>query len=115
MLLLLRAALIIWLYLLAGKAIATLLPFGFPASILGLILLFISFQVGLVKLDWVKPVADPILTYMALLFIPIGVGLVNYLELIQGQWPSIVACILIGTFAVMTLVGHLFQRFNQVK
>ncbi len=115
MLLLFRAALIIWLYLLAGKAIAAFLPFTFPASILGLILLFLSFNFGLIKVEWVKPVSDPLLTYMALLFIPIGVGLVNYIELIQGQWPSIVACILIGTFSVMAIVGHLFQRFNQVK
>lgn len=115
MLLLLRAALIIWLYLLGGKAVAAALPFDFPASILGLVALFVSFNIGIIKVEWVKPVADPMLTYMALLFIPIGVGLINYLDMVQTHWASLLACIVIGTFSVMTLVGHLFQRLLKVN
>ncbi|MCE2594883.1 CidA/LrgA family protein [Motilimonas cestriensis] len=107
-----RAFAIILIALLGGKAIAYLLPFSFPASIIGMLLLFIAFNTGLIKVHWVQSGAHYLLTYMALLFIPIGVGLINYFDLVITQWPALLASITFGTLIVMAIVGHVFQRFN---
>lgn len=115
MLNLVRAFAIILLALIGGKGIAYILPFSFPASIIGMLILFFAFSCGLVKVQWVQPGAHYLLTYMALLFIPIGVGLVNYFDLVIAQWPALFACITLGTLIVMAVVGHIFQRINPVE
>ncbi|MCE0555433.1 MULTISPECIES: CidA/LrgA family protein [unclassified Motilimonas] len=107
-----RAFAIILLALVGGKAVAYLLPFNFPASIIGMLVLFIGFNTGVVKVHWVQPGAHYLLKYMALLFIPIGVGLINYFDLVIAQWPALLASITFGTFIVMAIVGHVFQRIN---
>ena len=107
-----RGSLIILLFLVLGKVISHYLSVSFPASIIGLILLFIALSTSLVKVEWITMPGDLILRYMALLFIPIGVGLVNYLDLILSHWLVIVFSLLFTTLFIMLVVGHFFQYFD---
>ncbi|RJG42545.1 CidA/LrgA family protein [Motilimonas pumila] len=108
--LIVRDAIILLLCLFAGKLIAHALPFVFPSSIIGMLVLFFCLTTGIFKLHQVETGANILLKYMALLFIPIGVGVMEYLELIGAQWPAIVGAMVIGTFIVLLVVGHMFQR-----
>ena len=54
-----------------------------------------------------------ILKYMALLFIPIGVGLLNYFDLIISHWLVIVLSLLFTTLFIMFLVGHFYQYIDK--
>ncbi|WP_028862198.1 CidA/LrgA family protein [Psychromonas aquimarina] len=110
-----RGFLLIMLFLAAGKLISSYLPIAFPGSIIGLILLFIALSVQLVKVEWILMSGNFILKYMALLFIPIGVGLLNYLELIFTHWLVIVFSLFFTTLLIMLLVGHFFQYLNRNK
>lgn len=109
-LLIVRDAIIILLCLLAGKLIAQALPFVFPSSILGMLVLFACLTLGIFKLQQVETGANLLLKYMALLFIPIGVGVMQYIDVISAQWPAIVSAMFVGTLAVLLVVGHVFQR-----
>ncbi len=40
--------------LLAGKSVAAILPFAFPGSIIGMLLLFVLLSLQLIKLHWVE-------------------------------------------------------------
>ena len=108
-----RGFLIIMLFLTFGKVISAYLPVPFPASIIGLILLFMALSTSLVKMEWIMTPGDFILKYMALLFIPIGVGLLNYFDLIIAHWLVIVCSLLFTTFFIMFLVGHFYQYFDK--
>ncbi|WP_440055701.1 CidA/LrgA family protein [Pseudoalteromonas sp. T1lg65] len=57
----------------------------FPAAILGMLLLLTLLTTGVVKPHWLAPAAEPILKYMALFFIPAGVGLVEHVELFSNH------------------------------
>lgn len=110
---LVRDFLVILACLLVGKGIAAVLPFGFPGSIIGLLLLFILLSLQLVKLHWVHDGGQLILRHMALLFIPVAVGLLGYLEVLSdGLW-LIVSTALAGLVLILISVGHLYQRWHQ--
>ncbi|MCW8994353.1 MAG: CidA/LrgA family protein [Psychromonas sp.] len=111
----LRGFLLILLFLSLGKLISAYLPVPFPASIIGLILLFLALSTSLVKVHWISMSGNFILKYMALLFIPIGVGLLNYFDLILSHWVVIVFSLLFTTMFIMLLVGHFYQYIDKEK
>lgn len=79
--------------LLAGKTVAAILPFAFPGSIIGmqqqLLLVLLSLQ--LIKLHWVELGAGLLLCYISVLFVPVAVGLVAWLEPLCAN-PSASSC-----------------------
>ncbi|QAV24144.1 CidA/LrgA family protein [Proteus hauseri] len=102
----LRAFLVLYLCLFAGNLISALLPFAVPGSIVGLLILFGLLAFQLIPLRWVKPGANILLKNMTLLFIPIGVAVMNYYDLLSQQLFPIVLASVISTFGVMALVAY---------
>lgn len=95
---------------LVGEWIAGLLPFSFPGSIIGMLLLFAALGSGLVKADWVERGATLLLRHMAVMFVPLGVGLVAYLGLLgRGAFPFVLSTV-VSTFATLAVVGLVFDR-----
>jgi len=100
---------IIMLFLSLAKFIITYFDSTFPASILGMLMLFIALSIGVVKLSWIEFAGNLVLKYLALLFIPIGVGLINYFDLIATHWLVIVFSLFFTTLVTLFLVGHCYQ------
>lgn len=96
-----------------GKGIALLLPFSFPGSIIGMLLLFLLLNFQLVKLSAVERGATLLLRHMALLFIPVAVGLIAYLEPFTQSLGVIMLNVLLGIALILLVVGQLFQRLNR--
>ncbi|MGL4754977.1 MAG: CidA/LrgA family protein [Aeromonadaceae bacterium] len=109
----LTSFLIILSSLAAGKFIASLLPFAFPGSIIGMLLLFLLLNFQLVKLSWVDASGGLLLRHMALLFIPVAVGLLNYLDTGLASLTVILINVVLGIALILFVVGHLFQRMNR--
>ena len=108
-----RGFLIILLFVSLGKLISASLPFVFPGSIIGLFLLFSSLNLGLIKVEWILMSGSLLLKHMAILFIPVGVGLINYLEIIFANWFVIVFSFFFTTLLILLSVGHLYQYLNK--
>lgn len=108
-----RGFLIILLFLSVGKLLSSFLPFVFPGSIIGLILLFLSLSFRLIKVEWIMLSGSLLLKYMAVLFIPVGVGLINYLQLIFDNWFVISFSFIFTTLLILLCVGHLYQYLNK--
>lgn len=85
-----------------GVVMEKLLPFTFPASVIGMILLLICLLSGILKVDHIREKSDFLLSNMAFFFIPAGVNIINYLDILKANWlPLLVICVLttIITFA----------------
>ena len=95
-----------------GKGIAALLPFAFPGSILGMLLLFLLLNFQLIKLHWVLPAGGLLLRHMALLFVPVAVGLLAYLDVVMHSWLAILLNVFLGIAPILLVVGRLYQRMN---
>lgn len=100
-----RAFVIIYLCLYAGNALSLLLPITIPGSILGMLTLFALLATQILPVDWVKPGCHLLIRYMALLFVPISVGIINYTDVLSAQFGPIVVSIVVSTFLVLTIVG----------
>lgn len=100
-----QLSLLFALYLLAVW-VCGLLPFAFPASVLGMILLLLLLLTGAVKPRQVEKGADLLLQNMMFLFVPAGVSILEYFPLIRDKVPVLILIALV-TLAV-TLAAAAF-------
>ncbi|ORM52839.1 murein hydrolase regulator LrgA [Pantoea conspicua] len=101
----LRAFIIIYLCLYSGNGIASLLPITIPGSILGMLILFALLASQILPVSWVKPGCHLIIRYMALLFVPISVGVMSHTDILSAQFGPIVISCIVSTFVVLAVVG----------
>ncbi|PHM74668.1 CidA/LrgA family protein [Xenorhabdus kozodoii] len=102
----LRAFALLYLCLIVGNLISALLPFSLPGSIIGLLLLFGLLAFQIIPSHWVKPGCSLLMKNMTLLFLPIGVGIMDYYpQLSQQMFPILLSC-LVSTVIVMVVVAY---------
>lgn len=104
----LRAVAILCLFVVAGNYVNRL-GVPLPAPIVGMLLLFFSLIIKIIPEYWVAPLCTLLGRYMALLFVPISVGLmVNYPAVEKALLPLLVACS-VSSLLVLLTVGGLIQ------
>lgn len=103
----LRGSIIIYSYYLLGTFLSDIIsPFiVIPASIIGMLLLFLSLLVGLVKDHWLTPITTFFLKHMGFFFIPLGVSIMASYSLIQSIWLEITIILLVTTALVMGITA----------
>lgn len=88
---------------LAAEAVSGLLPFSMPGSVIGMLLMTCLFAGGVLKEEAVGELADGLLEVMAMLFVPVGVGVLEELGAVRGELVPILLVILAGT--AVTFLG----------
>lgn len=106
----LRSFTIVLLFLALGKLFIHYSGLPFPGSIIGLLLLFTALSLRLIDYRLLMPATDFLLSYMTLFFVPAGVGLLQYGDLLSQYWLTILLSSVISTFAVIISVGWCYQR-----
>ena len=101
----LRAFVLIYACLYAGIFISSLLPITIPGSIIGMLLLFVLLGLHILPAKWVNPGCYVLIRYMALLFVPIGVGVMQYFALLSAQFGPVVVSCTISTLVVLVVVS----------
>lgn len=98
------------------------LPFAFPASVIGMILMFLLLAFRVLKVDHIREKSDFLLGNMAFFFIPAGVSIINYFDVLKDWvFQLIFICIVttVITFVVtaysMRFVMYLMARFSEKK
>lgn len=93
---------IVFAICLLGQAVVSVLPFPFPASVMGMIILFLLLLFKILKMEHIKEKTNFLLQNMAFFFIPSGVAIIENYDLLKGSVLKIIAiCIitLVLTFA----------------
>ena len=72
-----KQILIILLMAVLGGLLNWIIPLPIPATVWGMLLMFLALMTGLVKLDQVEDTADFFMTIMPMLFVPLAVGLMD--------------------------------------
>ncbi len=93
---------IILIFTLLGELIASILPFSFPGSVIGLLLLFVALMTKIVKVDQIKDVSKWLQKNMAFLFVPLCVGIMQYFDIIKVSWFEILLILVVST--IITLI-----------
>ena len=89
-----------------GTVIEHFIPFAFPASVIAMLLLLLCLLTGILKVEHIREKSDFLLANMAFFFIPAGVNVINYLDILRASWlPLLVICLvtMVITFAATAL------------
>ena len=105
---LLKQFLIILAISFVGEILKYLLPLPVPASIYGMVILFIGLLTGLIPLNSVRSAGKFMIEIMPVMFIPAGVGLMSS----WGNLKPVLVPIVITVVALLTVMiatGHVSQ------
>lgn len=92
-----------------GELCRFLLPFPIPASIYGMVLLFLALSCKIVKLEQFQPCGAQLVSWLAVLFVPPMVGLMDYWELIRPNLLALLVITLATTVCTFACAGLVTQ------
>ena len=92
-----------------GEVLNKIIPLPIPASIYGMIILFVALVTGVIKLSAVKETGKFLIDIMPLLFIPATVGLIDSWGTMQGFLVAIIVISLVSTILVAAVSGRITQ------
>lgn len=96
-----------------SQIIEALLPIAFPASVIGMLLLLLLLMTRVLKVDHIREKSDFLLSNMAFFFIPAGVSIINYFDVLASSiLPLLAVCVIstVLTFAVTAWTVRLTRR-----
>lgn len=92
-----------------GEVLKYMIPLPIPASIYGLVILFVALETGLIRLSAVKDTAKFLIEIMPLMFIPAGVGLLDSWGVLQPVILPVAVITIVSTIIVMGVSGVVTQ------
>lgn len=90
-----------------GEVLHGLLPWPIPASIYGMVLLFLSLLTGLIKLEQVQDAASFLSSILPMLFVAPAVKLLDCWEQVAPFAFQIVAIIVVSTVVTFAVAGKI--------
>ena len=99
-----------------GELIVYLTGIKLPSSIIGMLLLTLFLKLGWIKLHWVQGLSDFLVANLGFFFVPPGVALMLYFDVIAAEfWPIVsTALVLVVTGWVHQIVRK-FRLARQIK
>ena len=96
--------LIIMVFAFVGELLHYFIPLPIPASIYGIVLLFLALELKVVKVSDIEQTSSFLIAIMPLMFLPPAVGVIESWDLIQGAWLPYVVVTVVST--VLRQVAH---------
>lgn len=92
-----------------GELVVFLTGITLPSSIVGMLLLALFLKLDWVKLKWVQGLSDFLVANLGFFFVPSGVALMLYFDIIEAQfWPILIASV-VSTLLVLLVTGWVHQ------
>ncbi len=98
-----------------GELIHILLPLPVPASVYGLVLLFLALCLKVVRVEQLEKASGFLAHIMPVLFIPAGVSLITVLGTMAQVVVPFTVIVLVSTVVVMVVTGRVAQRLIGVE
>lgn len=92
-----------------GEVLHSLLPFPVPASIYGIIVMFVCLEAGWIQAEAVSETGKFLVEIMPVMFIPAAVELLEAWDLLKPAWLPYVSITVITTVVVMAVSGLVTQ------
>ena len=113
----------IFMFQLVGEAIQKYFGLSIPGPVIGLVLMLIALLASKHRThrpiaglrDNLITVAETLLSHLSLLFVPIGVGVILHLHLLETQLLRVLGVIIFGTIATMIFTAFIFSAFGSTE
>lgn len=109
----LKALLYILAFLGLGELVRYLLDLPIAGNIIGMLLLFIALKQKWVQLSVIKPASDKLLEFLVLFFIPYGVGLMVYFDLVEAFWLPMASAVIVSTLFTLYITALIVAKFGR--
>ena len=96
-----------------GELIVYVTGIKLPSSIIGMLLLTLFLQLKWVKLQWVQGLSDFLVANLGFFFVPPGVALMLYFDIIQAEFIPIVVSTVVSTILVLVCTGWSHQYIRR--
>ncbi|HSP12167.1 MAG TPA: CidA/LrgA family protein [Salegentibacter sp.] len=106
----LKSLLYIFGFLLLGELISWLFQIPVAGNILGMLLIFIALKFNLIKLQDVKTASDKLIKYLVVFFIPYGVGLMVYFNMIAEFWLPISVAVIFSSILTLYVTAIILEK-----
>ncbi len=94
---------------LLGEVLHSAIPLPVPASVWGMVILFILLCLKIIKLEQIEDAADFLLSIMTVMFVPVGAGLIKNFSEIKKDIVGIFVIIIISTIVCFFVTGKVAQ------
>jgi holin-like protein len=101
----LKEIVLIFTCLILGKLFRFYTGLSIPGSVFGMIFMLIFLKTGIIKEFQIKRFSSFLIDNMGFFFVPIGVGIALYLDLIKAELFPILGASLISTLIILWVVG----------
>jgi holin-like protein len=101
-----------------GNLVAEMTHLPVPGNVCGMIILFLLLLTGIIQIKWIEEGADLLLKHLAFFFIPIAVGLMQWIGLFQLSGIQLFVSIILGTAVCILVMGSvttMLARFRSRK
>ena len=95
---------------LVGEVLNSVVPLPVPASVWGMVLLFVLLCLKVIKLDQVEDAADFLISIMTVMFVPVGASLIQSFPAIKDEIFGIFAIIIVSTVVCFFTTGKVAQK-----
>ena len=96
-----------------GELIITLTHIPLPSSILGMLLLTLLLKLKVIRLEWLRSISDFLVTNIGFFFVPPGVAIMLYFDIIKAQFVPIVTASVVSTVLVLAVTGWVHQIYGR--
>lgn len=96
-----------------GELIITLTHIPLPSSILGMLPLTLLLKLKVIRLEWVRSISDFLVTNIGFFFVPPGVAIMLYFDIIKAQFVPIVTASVVSTVLVLAVTGWVHQIYGR--
>ncbi|AME07860.1 antiholin-like murein hydrolase modulator LrgA [Bacillus siamensis] len=101
--------------MLISNGIAAIVPIPIPASVVGLVLLFVLLCLKVIKLEQVETLGTSLTSLIGFLFVPSGISVMNSLGVMQQYGVQIALVILLATIILLGATGLFSQLILSVS
>lgn len=99
----------------AGEILNRLIPLPVPASIYGLVLMFLALEFKIIKVEHIKEVSKFLLGIMSIFFVPSSVGFINALPLMKKYGIQFAIIGIASTVIVFGITGQVTQILMKIR
>lgn len=107
-----RGLVVIMAALALGLLITAILPFGFPAAVVGIFVLLGFMHMSPRYHADLDRAAAPLLRFLPLFFIPAGVGIINHRELLAAEWHMLSIVLIVSTALGLLVTSIVFALLH---
>ncbi|WP_077623373.1 CidA/LrgA family protein [Sediminibacillus massiliensis] len=104
---------VIWLIYIISDYAVTLLHLPIPASVLGIIFLYICLSSKIIKLSYIEKAVVFLNNHLAFFFLPYAVGLMSYAGLIKASGFQLIGMIILSTLIGLLVSSGLSQAMTK--